>query len=1604
MLSGGLIEKVGTVEAGGRITGDLVIEGDLTVEGSSTNLYDELVEGGLVVEATDTEALLIRKASDGGDVFTIDTSGETVRINSHDGSSKGLKLGATLVTSTASELNILDGASLSTTELNYVDGVTSAIQTQMDTKAPLASPTFTGTITIGSAGISEAELEILDGASLSTAELNLLDGVTATTAELNYLDVTTLGTVEASKAITVDASGNIDFNNGNMTNVDIDSGAIDGTNITVGSGKTLDVSGGTFTLASDQISGDKVNGGTISAFASTGIDDNASSNALTIDSSQNLALTSGTLTVYSEVNTGAGNRDIHLNPHGTGEVSVTATLDATAIKIASGTAMTSIKDEDNMASDSATSLSTQQSIKAYVDAVTTSLNAQDLDFQGDSGGALNIDLDTEVLDIAGDGAGITTAGSGNQITISGDHDSLTNFVANEHIDHSAVSISAGGILSGGGTIASNRTITLASSDVVHDSTTGFVANEHIDHSSVTLTAGDGLSGGGDLTSSRSFAVDLNELTTETTIADADFIAMVDATDSGSGKITFENLEDAIFSSVSGDVLITEAGVASIQANSVALTTDTTGNYVGTITGGTGIDSTAGTTGEGTTHTLSIDSTVTTLTGSQTLTNKTLTSPVLNTGVSGTAIKDEDTFASDSNTHLATQQSIKAYVDSVAQGLNVKTACAVATTANVTLSGEQTIDGVTTSTSRILVKDQSTASQNGIYVTASGSWARATDFDAPAEVASSFVFISGGTAGADTGWVCTNEPESVTVGTDSITFSQFSDAGHITAGTGLTKSGNSININASQSTITSASSLATVGALNSGSITSGFGTIDTGSSTANFGATTVDSLSVSDGNITNVGNIACDSISEEEGANGLIIQFGGATTTNIIDLSDSKANALNIKEDNAGSFLMFDTTNEKMIFGQALDINAVSDFGSNAMTNVNIDSGTINGITDLAVADGGTGASTFTDGGILLGSGTSAITATAVLGDGEILIGDGTTDPVALDIGSSTAITTLGTIGTGVWQGTAIASAYLDADTAHLSGAQTFTGVKSFSNNTFPQLIIKEVSGSPDVGLEFTSGGVGRGRIFFKDSGNLLVLQGTTYGGDSYTDDLVIDKDGNVGIGTSAPDKPLHVWDGNAGSHTVNGGTNVLIEGDSSTYLEFATPADQSQGILFADPAGVTGQITYSHGTDDMTITADDNILLTCEKVGIGTTAPDRKFHVEGTDEVARFTGTDANPPIIEFENSSGVQAKIGLKSGHDFIIDTAGEDIFMGSNANEFTILSGGNVGIGTSNPSQRLDILGNLTIDAGSITLEDTGETLTFTDSDVYINRASNNLILWTTGNVGIGHTSPTGKLCIQSKLNDTLGQRTESALNINTTGVLASHGAITIGKDTGNFSPVAIGFDTTDEAGDTKGDLIFATRNVTTDTQPTSRMRIAADGTSSFYGTVSIQANSSGDGQLTIDSTLTNDTMLTFYNENVMTWRLRSKGNVSDRFEFRDAGGDDGVLLSQGGTSWSSGSDERLKCNWTSFDDALSDINSLTKVGTFQYKNFGEDSPRNDKIHAGLSAQEVMKFLPSAVDAEEGEDSSEGFLSMRYQELIPVLVKAIQELSAKVETLENA
>ena len=138
---------------------------------------------------------------------------------------------------------------------------------------------------------------------------------------------------------------------------------------------------------------------------------------------------------------------------------------------------------------------------------------------------------------------------------------------------------------------------------------------------------------------------------------------------------------------------------------------------------------------------------------------------------------------------------KAYTDSVAQGLTVHTAVVVATTGNITLENEQTIDGVgCVATNRVLVKDQSSADENGIYACVDGgAWTRVTDMDAADEFASGFVYVTSGTTLGSTGWVCTNEPEGIVVETTNITFAQFSSAGYVTAGTGLTKTGNDIAI-------------------------------------------------------------------------------------------------------------------------------------------------------------------------------------------------------------------------------------------------------------------------------------------------------------------------------------------------------------------------------------------------------------------------------------------------------------------------------------------------------------------------------------------------------------------------------------------------------------------------------------------------------------------------------------------------------------------------------------------------------------------------------------------------------------------------------------------
>jgi hypothetical protein len=175
---------------------------------------------------------------------------------------------------------------------------------------------------------------------------------------------------------------------------------------------------------------------------------------------------------------------------------------------------------------------------------------------------------------------------------------------------------------------------------------------------------------------------------------------------------------------------------------------------------------------------------------------------------------------------ATDASTKAYVDSVKQALDIKDSCRVATEAAISgtydngtggvgatltygSNGAISVDGqALILNDRVLVKNQSTGTQNGVYFVStvgSGSAAavltRALDADSSADVTGGlFTFIEEGSTNADAGFVLSNVTGSATLGTDTLTFTQFSGAGSVTAGTGLGKAGNTISVNVDNTSI------------------------------------------------------------------------------------------------------------------------------------------------------------------------------------------------------------------------------------------------------------------------------------------------------------------------------------------------------------------------------------------------------------------------------------------------------------------------------------------------------------------------------------------------------------------------------------------------------------------------------------------------------------------------------------------------------------------------------------------------------------------------------------------------------------------------------------
>jgi hypothetical protein len=245
----------------------------------------------------------------------------------------------------------------------------------------------------------------------------------------------------------------------------------------------------------------------------------------------------------------------------------------------------------------------------------------------------------------------------------------------------------------------------------------------------------------------------------------------------------------------------------------AVTGNVTGNLTGNVTGNVTTS-----TGTSTFNNVTIDGTldmssgtVGTITGLATPTNATDaatkgyvdTASALKLNLTGGTLSGAIAMGTNKITGLGTPTAdadavTKSYVDAIAQGIDAKASVVAASSANLTLSGAQTIDGVSViAGDRVLVKDQTTTTNNGIYLCASGSWTRTTDADTYSELIAAYTFVEGGTVNANNGFICTI-PTSGTLGSTSITFAQFSGAGQVTAGTGMSKTGNTLNVNTASS--------------------------------------------------------------------------------------------------------------------------------------------------------------------------------------------------------------------------------------------------------------------------------------------------------------------------------------------------------------------------------------------------------------------------------------------------------------------------------------------------------------------------------------------------------------------------------------------------------------------------------------------------------------------------------------------------------------------------------------------------------------------------------------------------------------------------------------
>src|SRR6056300_170317 len=1296
----------------------------------------------------------------------------------------------------------------------------------------------------------------------------------------------------------------------------------------------------------------------------------------------------------------------------------TANLDS--LVLGSGSTVTAILDEDDLSSDSATSLATQQSIKAYVDAQVT---AQDLDFQGDSGGALSIDLDSESLTIAG-GTGIDTSGATNTLTVAIDSTVATltgsqtltnktldvdnNTVSNIEVDNfkaSAIVLESEGIGSNDNdtTLPTSAAVKdyvdtqLTAEDLDFQGDTGGALSIDLDSETLTIAGGTGIDTSG-ATNTLTVAIDstVATLTGTQTLTNK----TIDAASNTLSNIANSSLTN---SSVSyGGVSVSLGGSDATPAFNLSDATAYPGDSSLVTVGA--LNSGSITSGFG-----AIDNGSSAITTTGTITYGSLSDGVITI----TAFADEDDMVSNSATLVPTQQSVKAYVDSqvTAQDLDLTTDSGTIAidldSETLTVAGGTGID-TSASANSVTVAIDSTVATLTDTQTLTNKTLTSPDINTPD--------IDGGTID---GTVIGGATPAAADFTTMDTTGNASVGGDLSVTGDLTINGTTTTVNST--TVTVDDPIFTLGGdtapvaddnkdrgiefrwHNGTAAKVGFFGYDDSASVFTFIPDATNTSEVFSGSAGDVafGNIAGTLTTAAQPNITSLGTLTGLITTGSLTIGT---------EDNNSAILEISGAATGSAEGGELRLDTAADYdGTYEFYRIDVAE------DDFRIGrQGQTDFTLFSDGTAQFHGNLTATLATAA-------------QPNVTSVGTLSSLTVSGDL-------------TVDTDTLFVDASEDAVGIGGVGN--LNQTL--NVFGTPNDTIDETTG-----TVKFETTGGNGLLFGTqssspfrSYIQSAYVLDTSVAQydlllnplGGNVGIGITNPAHPLQVRRaGGAGSL----GISIDNVGTTDRVAQYFAIQDDATGngaghAFYSRAAGST--------TDTLTLMIDEN-----QRVGIGTDSPAQKLHISSTGNTfARIDGGATSTTGVTFDNGDGA---VYYDANSNFMrLDTNG--------AERMRIDSLGNVGIGTTNPAQKLDVQGIAKIqnsgadsvlqifapsdsynphihfgvsgvrNSGVLGYENGDDALRYRSGASSMTTGTERFCIESGGNVGIGTTSPDFSL-------DILGTygTTDAGLCIHNNSSAAVDNVALISFNTNNtfngtdVQDITIGAVKTN-AGNRES--AFVVNSCSGTGSPEERMRIAADG-SIYYatgggdgysfsasGSVADVANmfcptaytlafgTNGSERMRIDSSgnvLIGTTSVPGASQagRLFSWSTpgysassRNSTAAATHIEFYNPNGSVGTINTSGSaTQYNTSSDARLK-EITGEARGLEVINALNPVA-YNWKADGQSDE-------GLIAQEVEEIVPNAVSQNEEE-----YYQMDYSKLVVHLVKGMKEQQEQIESLKS-